>query len=247
MKINIVIPMSGRGSRFSEAGFNDPKPLITVKSMPMIELVIRNLMPITFSYQFVFICQKEHLDSSDIERRIDDLIDNYKIIPIDYFTRGAAETVLLAREYINNDQSLMIANCDQFVDIRIDDYLNAIEKSDGAIMTMNADDPKWSFIKYEGDQIIDVVEKEVVSNDATVGIYNFSRGDFFVEAADQMIEKGLTVNGEFYVAPTYKKMIDDGMRIRTYDISGKMYGLGTPEDLREFESIETFDYLPVSI
>ena len=93
-------------------------------------------------------------------------------------------------------------------------------------------------------EAVDVVEKEVVSNDATAGIYNFSKGNVFVDAADSMIAKNLRVNGEFYVAPVYKQMIEKGMKIKTYDISGKMYGLGTPDDLTEFENKQSFDYLP---
>jgi NDP-sugar pyrophosphorylase family protein len=235
-KINIVIPMAGRGSRFSEAGYKNPKPMIQVKNMPMIEFVVKNLTPKKYSPNFIFICQKDILQNIEFTDFLQKLTVPHQLISIDYITNGAAETVLLAREHINNDDHLMVANCDQFVDIEIDDYLDFAFQSEGCIMTMYANHPKWSYIKYINNKIVDVVEKEVVSDDATVGIYNFQAGKMFVNGADAMIQKDKTVNGEFYVAPVYKELIEGGMNITIYDVSGRMHGLGTPEDLVEFEA-----------
>lgn len=234
--------MAGRGSRFSEAGYKLPKPLIDVNGMPMIELVIKNLTPRTFEPRFILICQSNILKSESFNSLLESINCEYKIIPIDYITNGAAETVLLARDYIDNDNHLMIANCDQFVDINIDHYLNHAFKYDACIMTMKANHPKWSYIKYKNNKIVDVVEKEVVSDDATVGIYNYSSGRLFVHSADEMISKNIRVNNEFYVAPVYKEIIELGMSISTYDISGNMYGLGTPEDLESFINTESLQY-----
>jgi dTDP-glucose pyrophosphorylase len=147
---------------------------------------------------------------------------------------------LLTRALIDNDDPLMIANCDQYVDIRIDDYLAAMQDTGlaGLIMTMTADDPKWSFVRLnDAGEIIEVVEKQVVSNEATVGIYNFARGRDYVAAADQMIAADKRVNGEFYVAPSYNEMLANGQRLAYYNIGADragMYGLGIPEDLDYF-------------
>jgi len=233
-KLNIVIPMAGRGSRFSQAGYIDPKPLIDIHGIPMIELVIKNLMPLDIKSHFYLICQKDILSNLKFQETINHFQNNLTLIPIDYITNGAAETVLLAKDYINNNDHLMIANCDQYVDIKIDDYLKFALNYDGCIMTMKANHPKWSYIKYENDIIVDVVEKEVVSDDATVGIYNYKSGKIFVDCAQQMINKNFKVNNEFYVAPVYKEIINLGFEVATYDISGKMYGLGTPDDLSIF-------------
>jgi hypothetical protein len=84
-----------------------------------------------------------------------------------------------------------------------------------------------------------VVEKEVISHEATVGIYNFRRGSDFVRAADRMIAKNLRVNNEFYVAPVYNELIEDGARIAIYNVGREgagMYGLGIPSDLEHFLS-----------
>ena len=96
-----------------------------------------------------------------------------------------------AEKYINNDQSLMIANSDQWIDIKIDDYLNSWDKSKyaGYIMTMKAEDPKWSYIRFGAEgKILDVVEKEVISDEATVGIYNLNKGKLFRDYARKMIK-----------------------------------------------------------
>ena len=134
----------------------------------------------------------------------------------------------------------MIANSDQWVDFSIDDYLMEMDRqaADGLIMTMRADDPKWSFIRFDGSgRVCEVVEKEVVSDEATVGIYNFRRGSDFVGAAEQMIQRNLRVNNEFYVAPVYNQLIAEGARIAIRNIgkvNNGMYGLGIPSDLDLF-------------
>lgn len=237
--INIVIPMAGYGSRFSKAGYKDPKPLITVNDRPMIELVIDNLRPAK-DHRFIFICQAEHLKSYPLKALLETKSPGCKIIEVFKVTEGAACTVLLAKEFINNQDQLMIANCDQYIDVDINEYLSALDDSsaDGLIMTMKAYDSKWSFLKLNQEkEIISVVEKEVVSDEATVGIYNYQRGVDFIRAAEKMIAKNLRVNNEFYVAPAYNEIIEEGKSIKFFNIGSLghgMHGLGTPEDLIEF-------------
>lgn len=240
--LNIVIPMAGRGSRFLDAGYDVPKPLIPVRGVPMIQVVINNLRP-RRPHRFVFITLREILDQPGVAELLRTSTPNSEVITIDEVTQGAACTVLLARALIDNDNPLMVANCDQWVDVDINDYLKSLDDSnaDGLIMTMWADDPKWSYVRCDASgRPCEVVEKQVVSPHATVGIYNFRHGRDFVAAADAMIRSNLRVNNEFYVAPTYNQMLKSGRRLALYSV-GKlwdgMYGLGTPEDLRHFESL----------
>ncbi len=232
--LNIVIPMAGRGSRFAEAGYEMPKPLIDVHGKYMIEYVIKNLKP-RIKHRYIFICQKEHLEKYDLERTVTQAAPGCVIIPIEHITEGAACTVLLAENYIDNENQLMIANSDQYVDIDINDYLNQMGDKDGFIMTMKADHPKWSYIKYNDLGLVTMVrEKEVISDQATVGIYNYRQGKDFVRYAHEMIHKEIRVNNEFYVAPVYNEMIEAGMKIGYQDIGENMYGLGVPKDLELF-------------
>lgn len=240
--LNIVIPMAGRGSRFAEKGFALPKPLIPVCGVPMTKVVIENLRPST-PHTFTFICQQAHLDEYDLATKLRTWSPGANVIAIDRVTEGAACTVLLAETIIDNGHPIMIANCDQYVDVEIDDYLATMErgKLDGLMMTMKANDNKWSFVGFDAaGRVTRVVEKEVISDEATVGIYNFRRGRDFVAAAKRMIARNLRVNNEFYVAPTYNQLIEDGAAIGVHSIGtvgNGMYGLGIPEDLELFESL----------
>lgn len=232
--LKIVVPMAGRGSRFAKAGYQVPKPWIEVYGHPMIEYVVKNITP-SCSHKFIFICQQEHLKSYQAQERLERMAPGCEVIAIDHVTEGAACTVLLAEKYIDHSDALMIANSDQFVDTDINTYLQKMGLHDGLIMTMPAQDPKWSYIRYDANGYVTLVkEKEVISNQATVGIYNFKHGSDFVTYAHQMIEKDIRVNNEFYVAPVYNEMIEAGKKIIYADVGQRMYGTGTPEDLELF-------------
>ena len=237
--LNIVVPMAGAGSRFVNAGYTQPKPLITIQGVPMIRLVINNLRPST-PHRFIFICQSHHVRTYDLATLLKQWAPGCVLLSVDGVTEGAACSVLVSRELIDTDEPLMIANSDQWVDLSMDDYLQGMARSnsDGYIMTMRANDPKWSYVGLDAEGLINkVVEKQVISSEATVGIYNFRRGADFVAAADIMISRSMRVNGEFYVAPAYNILIEHGHKVRAYNIGevgNGMYGLGTPADLQLF-------------
>ena len=235
--INIVVPMAGRGSRFANAGYQMPKPLIEIHGKHMIEVVTKNITP-SGEHRFIYLCLEGHLKQYDLEKCLRRISPECVIVPVREVTEGAACTVLLSEPYIDNDDELMIANSDQYVDIDINEYLDKAKNFDGYIMTMYADDPKWSFISFNTHDLVTMVkEKEVISNEATVGIYNFKRGSDFVKYAHEMIEAQERVNGEFYVAPVYNRFIRNGARVSFFNVGKEdegMYGLGIPEDLERF-------------
>ena len=236
--LQIVIPMAGRGSRFADAGYEKPKPIIDVLGRPMIELVVENLRP-AISHGFVFIIQAAHDEQYAVRDTLRKIAPGCEIIELQGITQGAAETVLAARAALDPDAPLLIANSDQFVDASIDAFLAASDDDlNGLIMTMHADDPKWSFVEVRDDgSITRVVEKEVISNEATVGIYWFRRAGDFIDGADAMIADDERVGGEFYVAPVYNRMVRAGAVVRPWSVGAVgngMHGLGTPEDLRAF-------------
>lgn len=237
--LNIVMPMAGRGKRFADAGFTQPKPLIPIHGRAMTEVVIRNLCP-SSPHRFIFLILREHAESFGFDVLLRRWAPGCEVIFVEQVTEGAACTVLLAKDHINGSEPLMIANCDQWVDININDYIGALDRdsADGLIMTMWADDPKWSYVRFDPDgRISEVVEKQVVSNEATVGIYNYRRGSDFVWAAEKMIAKNFRVNNEFYVAPAYNELIAAGRKLTVYNVGKEfdgMYGLGIPTDLKWF-------------
>ena len=236
--INIVIPMAGEGSRFVKAGYEKSKPFIDVAGKPMIESVIKNLYCIDARY--ILIGRKAHLENE--QELVRQLKENYDVtfIAIDKLTEGTACTVLYAREYINNDNPLIIANSDQIVDISIQDFVDDCKERelDGSVLTFTDHErnPKWSFAKIDKKGfVMEVQEKRAISQYATVGIYTFSRGKDFVDAAIDMIINNDRVNNEFYTCPVYNYSIINGACIGIYNIEfEKMHGLGTPEDLERY-------------
>lgn len=236
-KINIVIPMAGLGSRFANVGYEKPKPFIDVDGKPMIVRVLDNLSYPDANY--ILIARKEHLEKEkelvvQIEKEY-----NAKFIGIDKLTEGTVCTVLYARKYINNELPLLIANSDQIVNISIPDFINDCfdRDLDGSILTFKDIElnPKWSFAKLNDDLVIEVKEKEAISEFATVGIYLFNKGAQFVDSAIDMIIENDRVNNEFYTCPVYNYLIKDGARIGIYDIEfSNMHGIGTPEDLEVY-------------
>lgn len=222
--ITIVIPMAGKGSRFVADGYKSPKPLINIHGETMIEKVVKN---INIKGRYIFIVQEEHLSKSLIDQ-LNLIAPNCLILPINYITEGAACSVLLAEEYINNDTPLIIANSDQFVEWHSDDFLAQARHLDACIVTFKSDDKKWSYAKVIDDRVVAVREKEVISYDATAGIYYYKKGCDFVTYAKQMMAKNIRVNNEFYVCPVFNEFLHKNIGV--YECE-KMWGLGTPDDL----------------
>ena len=236
INLQIVIPMAGRGKRFEETGYTFPKPLIDINGKPMIQIVTENL---NFSGKHIFICQREHYEKYALQDLLKIINPGCEIITVDGITEGAPVTVLLAKELINNEEELVIANSDQWVDWNPQHFLSFLRNNnaDGGIVTFKATHPKWSFIKInDSGSVTEVAEKRPISSIATVGIYYYKKGKFFVESAEEMMKKNIRTNNEFYVAPTYNEMISLGMKILPYPVA-VMRGMGTPEDLQSFMSL----------
>ena len=232
-KMNILIPMAGAGSRFQQAGYTFPKPLIDVKGKPMIQVVVDNL---NIDATFIYVVQKSHREKYNLDTLLNMLTPNCKIVEVEGVTEGAACTTLLAKEFINSDEPLLIANSDQYVEWDSNEFMYKMieQDADGGILTFYSVHPKWSYAKLDQyGNVTEVQEKNPISDKATVGIYYWKRGSDYVTYAEQMINKNIRVNNEFYVCPVYNEAIKDGARIKTFSID-KMWGLGTPEDLNYF-------------
>jgi HAD superfamily hydrolase (TIGR01509 family) len=232
-KMNVLIPMAGAGSRFQQAGYTFPKPLIDVKGKPMIQVVAENL---NIDATFIYVVQKEHREKYNLDTLLNLITPNCKIAEVTSITEGAACTTLLAKEYIDTDEPLLMANSDQFVDWDSNEFMYKMVEQDldGGIVTFRSTHPKWSFAKTdENGYVTEVAEKKPISDIATVGIYYWKHGSDYVKFAEQMIEKNIRVNNEFYVCPVFNQAIEDGKRIKTFDVP-TMWGLGTPEDLKYY-------------
>jgi len=232
-KMNVLIPMAGAGSRFAQAGYTFPKPLIEVNGKPMIQVVVENL---NIEANYTFIVQEEHYEKYSLQYLLNLIAPNCNIVKVNGITEGAACTTLLAKEFINSKDPLVIANSDQFVEWNSNECLYAFSADgiDAGIVTFEASHPKWSYARIGSDGFVsEVAEKKPISNEATVGIYFWKKGSDYVRYAEQMIEKNIRTNNEFYVCPVFNEAIQEGKRVRVKRIE-KMWGIGTPEDLDYF-------------
>ncbi len=226
--MRVLIPINGKGARFKDF-YKEPKPLIPIAGVPMVKRVVDNFG----KQEFVFVVNKEMNDKYSIDAYLKSICDCEIVYAND--TGGAACTCLLASKYMA-DEPLVIANCDQLMDIDLPKILKELE-GDGVIFTFESVHPKWSFARVVGGRVIEIAEKRPISNHATVGIYYFKHGRDFKEGAENMMLKDMRVNNEFYVCPVYNELILKGKVIKIYEIKPEqMHGCGTPEDVKIYES-----------
>ena len=231
--MKVLIPMAGAGSRFEKAGYTFPKPLIDVEGKPMIQAVVDNL---NIEAQHIFIVQKSHYEKYNLQQTLNQISPNCEIVQVDGVTEGAACTTLLAKQYIDNDEPLVIANSDQYVEWDSNEFMYSMvaDSVDGGILSFKSTHPKWSYAKLGDDGFVcEVAEKKPISDIATVGIYYWKKGSDYVKYAEDMIEKNIRVNNEFYVCPVFNQAIEDNKKVKIFNVE-KMWGIGTPEDLQIF-------------
>jgi HAD superfamily hydrolase (TIGR01509 family) len=232
-RLNVLVPMAGAGSRFTQQGYTFPKPLIEVNGKPMIQVVVENL---NIEAHYIFIVQQEHYEKYNLKYLLNLIAPGCDIVQVDGVTEGAACSTLLAKDYINNDAPLVMANSDQYVEWNSNECMYAFtaDEIDGGIISFEASHPKWSYARVGDDGFVEeVAEKKVISNEATVGIYYWKKGSDYVKYAEDMIAKNIRVNNEFYVCPVFNQAIEDNKKIKVKRVN-KMWGIGTPEDLDNF-------------
>ena len=236
--MKVVIPMAGLGSRFSNIGIKEPKPLIKVKNITLIEHSIRSF---DVDAEFIFITRKFENSDQNIElsKLLKELKPNSKEIILDQVTNGATQTVLAAKEFIDTEDELVIYNCDQIIKWNPNDFLSFVKTKycHGVVVLYNSNDPKNSFAKIKDEKIVKIVEKKPVSDNALIGFHYWKKGSDFVESAEKLISN-FHINGqpECYISETYNYLIDNKKVILPYFISNNMYiPLGTPEDVAKYD------------
>ncbi len=235
--MKVLIPMAGAGSRFSRQGHALPKPLIEVNGFTLIEHSIKSF---DVDAQFVFVTRR--WEDSSHNQQLSALLKRLRPesveIQIDHLTNGASETCLSAVELINNDEPLVIYNCDQKINWNPNEFLSFVarENPDGAVVLYNSRDPKNSFVEMTDGRITRFVEKQAVSNHALIGFHYWARGRDFVSSASELVARFRTSGQpECYVSETYNYLLEQGAKILPYHISNNRYiPLGTPEDVAKY-------------
>jgi UDP-N-acetylglucosamine diphosphorylase / glucose-1-phosphate thymidylyltransferase / UDP-N-acetylgalactosamine diphosphorylase / glucosamine-1-phosphate N-acetyltransferase / galactosamine-1-phosphate N-acetyltransferase len=236
--MNIVLPMAGRGSRFSSIGVTTPKPLIDVRGLPMYTWAMASL-PLNLADRIIFICLAEHLQDPAIAADIRSRYPNHEIeiVALDHVTRGQAETVLAAKAWIDSSESLVIFNADTYMTSNIANSLLRLAPSvAGVFSVFEAPGEQFSFARTDiNGRVVETAEKRRIGPWASTGLYHFTRGSDFVRHTEAMIAADDRERGEFYVAPVYNRLIAQGAHIIT-DVAQTVWALGTPEELAVFES-----------
>jgi RpiB/LacA/LacB family sugar-phosphate isomerase len=231
-KYNILLPVAGRAQRFLDEGYTMPKPLIMVNTKHIIDWALSSIN--IEECNLIFAARLDHVYNF----AIDDILrekfgEDIKIVLIDHVTEGAVSTCLLAREYIDSDLPLLIYTPDVYFENQFDP--STIDPNlDGMLLTFKANSPAHSYVELDKNGlVIRTAEKEVISQQAAVGVYYFKSGKQFIKYADELIRRNIRVKNEFYLCPMYNLMIEDHLKIRT-EMVEKMHVLGTPAELEFF-------------
>ena len=233
--MNILVLMAGEGSRLKEF-YKEPKPFIKINNNKIIEIVLKN---IKFDCNYLLVAQKLHSNKYNLPNIANKILSSFKIVDLDERTEGATVSALKAKKYIDNDEELIIINSDQYLEGEIEESINYFRSNnaDGGILTTKKNnEKKWSYVQVNENGIaIKVAEKDPISDNATVGLYYFKKGSEFVKYAEQMINKNIRINNEFYLCPVYNEFILSEKKIRIFEIN-KLWPLGTYEEIKEFEN-----------
>lgn len=236
--INVLIPIAGKSLYFSESEYPFPKPLIEIGNKTIIERVIDNLSSVESEVQFNFVlnstdCRRFHLDST-----LNIITDHRcKIVRLENETKGAACSALMAIGNIANESPLIIANSDQLFDDPVKDLISQLADADAGVVTVESVHPRWSYVRLdEQGLVVETAEKRPISRNAIAGLYYFRHGKDFVDAAMRSIQKGSSVNGNFYIAPTLNELILQGRKIRTVKVhTSRYHTFYTPQKIKEYE------------
>ncbi len=240
--INVIIPLAGGTLLFENSEYHYPKPIIEIMGKPMIQLVIENLQTIPGPKRLIFIVNNEHCSTYYLDNTIKLLSENSEIIKLHKATKGAACSCLMAEEYINNDDPLIIVNGDQIIDIDYKEVFNYFtnQKYDAGVISFDSVHPRWSYVRLnENNKIVETTEKRPISKHAIAGFYYYSKGNLFIKAAFQSIIKDNHHNDQYFIAPTMNELVLENKNIGMFNIKDTQYhSFYSPQKIKEFEKIK---------
>ena len=246
-----LLPMAGRGSRFVQECYRLPKPFIPIMGVPMFVASIKSF-PV--AEQYIFICQKTFLDRYPFRKEVDKYFPNATILTVDYVTQGQACTCLLAEDFMDKHESLLISSIDyqmvydesMFAAMQSDESVDVIIFTFQMKSVAKKDPGAFAYCRIHRDRVIEVVEKQTISDtpewdQAVVGSFYYRRVSDFADGVKAMIEKNIRVNNEFYVGTSINQLIERGFNVRIFQIE-KFISFGDPFDLQLYQAWEDFFY-----
>ena len=239
--LHIIMPMAGEGSRFLKEGWTTPKPLIELKGLPLFKRAIGSVHIDDVPMKYSFIVRQEHIDKYGIDKGIRVFLPEAEIFSVLQTTRGAVETCLLAESAIDDEDGVIVMDCD--LEFRSKDFLRIIKETlcnpasdseGGALVSFESDQPRYSYAEVGEDGFVKrTAEKEVISNHALCGAYFFSTGKRFKEIAHKLLDEPEFKKPEYYVSLLYNYLLADGEKVRIAPME-EYYSYGTPEELKRY-------------
>lgn len=236
--LHIIMPMAGEGTRFSKAGWTTPKPLIELRGVPLFRRAIDSVAIKGIEMKYSFIVRQEHIDKQHIDELIKAIQPDACVFSVQKTTRGAVETCLVAESAIDDEDAVVVMDCD--LEFRSERYnelvakalsVSADEADGGALVSFESDNPRYSYAEVDDDgHVLRTAEKDPISSHALCGAYFFGSGKDFKRIAHQLLEDGTHGKAEFYVSLLYNYLLDEGKVIRLATME-EYYSYGTPEEL----------------
>ena len=243
--MHIIIPMSGMGKRFVEAGYRIPKPLIAVDEKPIIEHIC-NLFP--DESKFTFICNSKHLAETNMRQVLQNIKSQSNIVEIQNHKKGPVYAVSLVKDLIEDDEEVIVNYCDFGTYWNYQDFLNHTRNrnADAAIPAYKGFHPhmlgntNYAFIREKKQWMLEIKEKEPFTNNrmdeyASNGTYYFKKGAYVKKYFQELIDKNINLEGEYYVSLIYNLLVEDGLKVSIYNIQ-HMLQWGAPQDLEEYKN-----------
>ena len=233
--------MAGEGSRFAKAGWTTPKPLIELRGVPLFQRAIGSVALPGVEMKYSFVVRQEHIDNQHIDRMIQDILPEARIFSVLKTTRGAVETCLVAEAAIDDDDAVVVMDCDlEFRSVGYNQLVSkalslpADEADGGALVSFESDNPRYSYaLVDDGGRVLRTAEKEPISNHALCGAYFFGSGKDFKRIAHQLLDDGTHGKAEFYVSLLYNYLLAEGKIVRLATME-EYYSYGTPEELKNY-------------
>lgn len=236
--LKVIIPLAGSSEIFQKAGYLYPKPLIEIKGMPMIQRVIDSTKTLNTPYKIIFIVKEEDTIKYHLDNTLRLLEPDCEIVKIKNITKGGLCSVLMAIDKIDKEDSLLILNSDQIIGEDLFKINNHWVKnnSDVGVVTFTSVHPRWSFVLYEDEEIIQTAEKNPISNKAIAGYYYFKSAELFFDCAFKTILNDVQIDGLFFVSPVINEYVLRNKKVNFYEIENrKFYSFYSPKLIAEFE------------
>jgi NDP-sugar pyrophosphorylase family protein len=236
--LKIIIPLAGASDLFVNSGYHYPKPLIEINGKTMIELVVSNPSKIKKQHQFVFIIKEEDIIKYHLDNTLKLISPDCEIIKIKNSTKGGLCSVLMAIDNVKNDDSLLILNGDQILDLdfdQVDNFWNNENVSAG-IVTFNSVHPRWSYARLENELVVQTAEKNPISNQSIAGYYYFEKAVEFFSAAFETIKNDVHFEGMYYISPVINQYVLQNKIVKAYKIDNeKFHSFYSPQLMVEYE------------